>query len=154
MTVNGNQFYEWDYTVMKVRQWLRMGTCNQCGECCHGEIHIRTTGEDHDARNGSDGTDGNDVWHEMCPIEEPRRLVKITGIDRAAIPEREEPCYDEVLGCQYYNDDRPFICQAWPMSPRHVEPFDNCSYSFILLSVWKLDEQPGGEDGVILAEEE
>jgi hypothetical protein len=130
-------FNEWDYDNNVLLRWLRYGECNQCGECCRGTITL-TGGPDDDARNGCNGTDETGQWFERVPIEEPRRLIRVDEINRDKDPGHKETCYEGAL-CKEH-DEKCFICQAWPMSPDQVEPFDNCSYSFYLLNVWEIED--------------
>lgn len=126
-------FNEWDYENQQVNRWLRGGGCNQCGECCQASVSLLAT-EGDNGREGCKGTTWNGFWYERFPHTEPRRLVGVEAIDRNG-----DSCTgDRGNQCGWY-DLRGFICQAWPMAPQHVEPFDNCSYSFLLLDSWPLE---------------
>lgn len=122
-------FNEWDYEGQQYNLWLRNGGCNQCGECCQAMISLCGP------REGFDGTNEKGCWYERFPHVEPRRLIGVEAIDRNG-----DSCTgDRGNQCGWY-DLRGFICQAWPMAPQHVEPFDNCSYSFLLLDSWDMGD--------------
>ncbi len=121
-------FNEWDYENQQVNRWLRNGGCNQCGECCQAEIFL--CGD----RDGIDGVNDQGCWYERVPHTEPRQLIGVETIDRNG----NSCTADGGDQCGFY-DLRGFICELWPMAPQHVEPFDNCSYSFLLLDSWPLD---------------
>lgn len=127
----------WDYDANIVTEWLRMGECNRCGACCLIKINIPTVDSaDRDCRLGGDSVDGAGVW---CQYGTPNgaRLWKIE------ITEEQNPhnCFEALEGtCVEGAECKGLICTAWPLHPDHVDAFDDCSYRFIKLSEWAIEE--------------
>jgi hypothetical protein len=130
----------WDYDTSTATEWLRLGGCNHCGECCKITIYLRTavTVED-DARNGGTATDQDGLWHQWRENDEARYWKIVSIIE----DENSKDCYAE-NNCQCTNESewKGDICKSWPLHPSQVEVFNNCSYRFLKLRTWEFEFEP------------
>jgi len=129
-------FTSWDYDKNITTEWLRMGECNHCGECCQVIIDVMTKGTYHSPRDGAETTDDVGLWCEWEAYGR-RRFWKIEiKLDESC------ECYED-LGKDCYDGapGKGIICTAWPLHPDHVACFDNCSYSFVKIKEWPIEEK-------------
>ncbi len=156
-------FYEWDYDRGVVTSWVRKGECNHCGQCCKDAALItfdikdksmldtpdNHLPEDFNARAGGNlaGTYGR--WSET---EYEGRRTYFGNMHRAK-PDPDKPhlpCsawIDERCSIQAAGMEKPHICAVWPMAPKDIEDFDECSYTFEKGGEWPIsDFQPEKKD--------
>jgi hypothetical protein len=123
------RFFEWDYDQNVVIEYERQGDCNSCGQCCMALIEFTISGLKADrAINVGDGgpsTTGKGVWHEVR-IGNKRRFFQV---DRAEPNHKACSHLMEDMLCDVHLT-KPLLHKSWPMSPRQVIPFDQCSYTF------------------------
>jgi hypothetical protein len=128
--------YSWDYEAGVVTEWLRMGNCNYCGECCQVMIHLTVDDNRGTARDGEDGTNEQGLWCQWDAYGRSR-FWQI----RIAEDEKHGDCYKGCgKKCVDGSAEKGLICTAWPLHPNHVEAFDNCSYRFFKLGEWEIEE--------------
>jgi hypothetical protein len=142
------QFYEWDYDAHKIILWQRNGECNHCGECCKkaGAIQFEvsdtmmsdnTFPDGFNSQAGGDTTNGKGNWNEFQWHGQRRFFGNVRTLDKEV-----SPCSEWQDGrCAIHNADKPVICHQWPLSPRQIEPYPDCSYTFE-----KIEEYPLTED--------
>lgn len=149
----------WDYDTNTVTEWCRMGSCNHCGECCEVMIYLRVIGEcfNGDARDGGDNTTGEGIWHQVDKLfwggieitEESMGWNCYEGVDEdgTCIDGQGERCLattiddDQKGRCNHDSERKRGLCTAWPLHPDHVECFDNCSYRFVKLNEWEIEDR-------------
>jgi hypothetical protein len=86
-------------------------------------------------RDGETFTDNTGVWHEWDAYGRRRywqiRIDNDTPCD----------CYSGVKDdCHNGSPSKGIICTAWPLHPDHVSCFDNCSFKFVKMNEWEMDE--------------
>lgn len=143
------QYTRWDYDNDTVQTLERSGECNGCGLCCKAIIKITTMlvrQWSETPKNGGSYMGDSGVWHEITNDKGARKFMKITAIDTDAIADGHVcPSLMEQNGKGYCNHhfEKTLICEAWPMAPEHVTPFEGCSYSFTVTSERRIsDMQP------------
>jgi hypothetical protein len=136
------QYFVWDYDQGIVTEYKRLGECNGCGQCCRAVIRYVTAQEKPfvDGFLGS-GSDKKGIWIEATDGDR-RWALKLLEIEH---PEgfRCEHLLEGNL-CVVHNiknarKDRLALCDLWPMGPQHVDPFDQCSYTFEKVSEFPID---------------
>lgn len=124
-----------DYDNKIIAEWYRVGNCNHCGECCNVMIHLKQF-DNSDGRDGMCHTDNKGVWYEWVGYGRTRYWK--TSIEWE---NKIHDCYDSCGNtCYDGSPSKGLICTAWPLHPLHVEGFDNCSYQFIKLNEWKMED--------------
>ena len=141
MIIEENVFYEWNYDEGVVIAYERLGDCNGCGACCMAAIQFAVAGRLAQGNrsweeygNGGSDTNAHGSWTEVR-IGNERRFFQI--LDPKPNSER----------CQHLTEDlrcdihftKPLFHKSWPMSPRQVTPFEQCSYTFREIKRWPLD---------------
>ena len=145
----------WDYDKKLITDWLRLGSCNHCGECCQVTIYVDACGaDDNDRRNGGDSASGEGQWHQHNNLFWGN--IKITEeigswncyegvaedgtyIDKQGERQQAANVNDNQKGrCNH--ERKKGLCAAWPLHPDHVNEFDNCSYRFLKLNEWGIEE--------------
>jgi len=129
--------FTWDYDKGVLTEWLRAGNCNQCGECCKVMIHLTTIEDGRGtSRDGEDQTNKQGVWCQWDAYGRTRFWQT-----RIAEDEEHGDCYKHCgKKCVDGSADKGLICTAWPLHPAHVETFDDCSYHFVKLGEWPIEE--------------
>ena len=126
----------WDYDKKLITEWLRLGSCNRCGECCKTMIHFTKLDDSTDGRSdGETHVSEEGVWHEWEAYGRKRywqvRIDNDTPCD----------CYAGVgKACHDGSPCKGLICTAWPLHPDHVACFDNCSFKFVKLDEWEMTD--------------
>ena len=126
----------WDYENRIVKQYLRQGECNSCGQCCQGRVRYSVAGllDKNNPRQGGKATTGKGVWAE-AGNNGHRMFFRMRGYT----PNSEKCKYLNTDGkCSNYQD-RPAICSEWPFSPQDITLFDQCSYSFTKIGEWPFE---------------
>jgi len=136
------RYYEWDYDTKTVTEYARRGQCNKCGECCRWAVHYIGVKpyRARSLRNGSSGTTGEGVWQEI-DCGRWSYYFSIANVE----PGGECWNFDAAANlCKVHADaGRGKICTLWPFSPRCLEHFPQCGYSFEILGTWPLEETQG-----------
>lgn len=139
------RYIEWDYDAGKVREYIRSGECNSCGQCCIALIRYRLGGvagrvSDNGARLGK-WVDETGTWYEVRDGKRRRFMKHIEITPRP----REEACSQltaenqcGVHTLKNWKKDQMTLCDTWPLNPAQVEAFDQCSYGFELLGEWDI----------------
>jgi hypothetical protein len=141
------RYIEWDFDRMLATEYERLGECNGCGACCSGELHYAIYSQD-DCQGanetkrrygGGPGPEWKSTWQEVWQGELRiyRRLLKYDPTGRVC---------PELAGdrCGLHGAGKPMICQLWPIAPREIEPFAECSYSFVKIAEWLFGVVEGG----------
>ena len=147
------EFLEWDYDNNICTRYKRVGQCNQCGECCKATIKYTAIPlyKNGDTIEGTQEwwlrTDGKGVWNEVFYYG-ARRYVKIT--DNEGLYREEGPCgwltrSNKCLG-RLFGDWSAILCMVWPLSPKHIEPFPNCGFSFVEVEHWTIEKEKEKEE--------
>lgn len=141
------RYFEWDYDNDTLTEFVREGECNGCGACCmtvikwqysqanRDEIEARTGLRSWNPSNGVSQAHREGVVTEIRIGDKSRYYADLVVTDKA----ERCPCLTSDKRCAVHTGKRR-ICTAWPMSPRHVEPFKECSYSFREIGRWKISE--------------
>lgn len=147
-----SQYFRWDYEKHELVKFERSGECNRCGACCkalirfvaseHGELGPNNTYENEDIRNGGRYVDQEGVWNEVVNDKGERRYFKFTEINPN---DPEHPACLHLQGSGHEHAcavhfDKNLLCRSWPMSPEHVTPFPECSYTFTEIGRWSMSE--------------
>ena len=132
--MTAGRYLGWDYESHEVIEYERRGECNECGDCCRATITLR-------GKNG-DITDHEGTWSEVTRDNfKDRFFLRMLWVEQL-----NEPCCqlrDNKCAIQDLKQSQQRICAEWPTHPSQVEPFPNCSYSFVEIS-WEpfgLDEK-------------
>lgn len=129
--------YTWDYDNNLVTEWYRVGGCNKCGECCEITIYLGVVGNDGgDARDGGSGMNKKGHWHQWG-MNGDSKYWEVKNMAH------DEPCSCPIAGsdeCVDDSDKKGLICTAWPLHPDHVKCFDSCSYRFMKLNEWNIED--------------
>lgn len=135
------RYYEWDDEKKIVIEYRRVGECKKCGVCCMKQICYRISGEFAMQKGGKpfERFPRNiGMWSEINTGEERLYFNTIDIIDDTA-----NVCtsLDENGLCKDHNKkSRKIICKEWPYSPKDLEHFPNCGYSFEKIGEWTYDE--------------
>lgn len=127
----------WDYTINVVKQYLRQGACNSCGQCCQGYVQYSVAGliDKDNPRQGGEATTGKGVWAETGNNGH-RVFFRMRGYT----PNNEKCRHlQEDHRCSSY-ENRPTICREWPFSPQDTSLFSRCSYTFNLIGEWPFEK--------------
>jgi len=126
------RYYEWDYDAQIVTEYARHGQCNKCGECCHWTVHFGAIKpyRARSLRNGSGSTTGRGIWQEIN-LGRWSYFFCLGNME----PGGECPSFDEETNlCNAHEGtERGKICELWPFSPRCLEHFPQCGYSFSIV---------------------
>lgn len=143
------RYLRWDYDRGEVIEYQRRGECNGCGACCIARIafNVSMTAElplntmhdwdRRDVRDGGDATNGKGVWTGLLFDNGASRYWQITEIDRAHT--EACPLLGEGNRCARHNHVNN-LCTEWPLAPEQVTPFPDCSFSFVEIGRWPIEE--------------
>lgn len=133
------RFFEWDYGHGIAAEYERQGECRKCGICCRQRVHFAYQKPPYkgEPRNGGKSTDGEGVWLEVQQGRW-RHFYKIKNVDRG------EPCSslgnDNLCAC---HDHKPLLCTVWPITPKCIEAFPDCGFSFKEIRRWAFESDAG-----------
>ena len=137
-------FTEWDYDNNVATEYERKGQCNQCGECCVAKItyiaipHLKDC-DTLDPHNWWLYVDGKGIWNEVS-WHGTRKYLKLTEIalieKRCENLTRSNKCLEHL-----FSGRSSLLCGMWPLSPRCVEPFPNCGFSFVEVNHWTIEKE-------------
>lgn len=134
-------FYEWDYSNDVCIAWEREGECNGCGQCCMVTISFivanRSGSIRHDPKNGGLGTDQKGVWFAIPVGEDKYRYFKMIGIEKS---DHRCAALTQDNRCSVHTG-KPLLHRSWPMNPRQVTPFEQCSYTFRETARWSISKE-------------
>jgi len=137
------KYYDWDYVNGVCIQYRRTGECRKCGKCCLSSVHYGAVKPYRagNMRNGGPATDGGGLWHEIH-IGRRGYFFKLGSV--AALANNEPKCggFDELSGLclEHEHPGRGRICTLWPFSPKCLEHFPGCGYSFEEIDRWNMDD--------------
>ena len=131
------RYIDWDYDTNIATEYERTGECNQCGDCCKRRVNTRMVDGDK-MNHGGRTTDGDGRWSEiddgkkeefikfyMEPGDTHETCVALDPYNR---------CIEQEFG------KKPWVCAIWPTAPSDIEQFPRCSYEFVEINRWKIDE--------------
>lgn len=137
-------FVEWDFDNKIVTQYEREGRCNQCGECCKVKItfigipSLESSEGSSEPQEWWSGTDRSGTWNEIQWYG-ARKFIQLRKLalseDRCKDLTRSNKCLMRLFG-----EWSSVFCMAWPLSPKCIEPFPNCGYSFVETGHWTIKE--------------
>lgn len=141
---------EWDYEHGIATEYERLGECNGCGACCMTLIRWWNYRHGFNCQNPILG------WHpgngELFPDDEAKVVTEIrigekrrffNNIEITGEPERCSQLTDDNKCKKHIG--KHLLSREWPMSPRQVEPFENCSYHFRVVNKWSFDPKEAKE---------
>lgn len=140
-------YRKWDYTNNTVTTLERQGECNGCGACCKAVIrflsypYAKTPTEDTDPIDNREGglyADEEGVWNEVENEQGERRLFKVLEIDKDSQPHHRCSALSVDNRCAVHSE-KFLICKGWPFAPEQVEPFEECSYRFNIVSIHAIE---------------
>ncbi len=136
------RFYAWNYDTGEVAEYLRLGECNKCGECCRVTVNITIAGVDLSPKDGGTCIPKEleqGIWSQADCYGRSRYW-------QLEIKDNEEEldfnCFDHVRSvCKDGAYEKGILCSIWPLHPDHIAAFNNCSFSFIKLHSWPIEEE-------------
>lgn len=137
------RYFEFDFDSQTVIEYERHGLCNQCGACCIAVVTFQITQamrekfSGWDARNGGDRPGDSGRWQAVL-IDGRWRFWKLLGVENKGLEFKCGMLTDDKR-CKIHTG-KTLLSREWPMSPAHVTPFDECSYSFTEKARMSLDE--------------
>jgi hypothetical protein len=134
------RYFEWDFEALVVTEYARSGECNNCGDCCGGEVHYafqrRDINEQIDMRATGGGyvMDGTGIWQEIQDgdVRLFRKFQRYESTGTVCGNLVDNKCALQSIG-------KPLLCQLWPVAPREIEVFLRCSYAFAKLAEWPIE---------------
>ena len=138
-------FTDWNYDTGIATEYERIGECNQCGDCCRATFNIKMS-EGYDKQfNGGKATDEKGRWSEIMEVSEISRIKGTREYTGFTLADRENPpcCAldPETNLCTKEEFDRkPWICRVFPTVPNDIKDLPNCSYEFIKIDEWCIEE--------------
>lgn len=139
------EFNEWDYENGKAILWRRLGECNNCGACCkiaktiQYDVTYDMDYETHEQSQyyGGRYTSEDGIWNEIQFDEQRRYFGNMRSLNKPHV----EPCNQwKHECCAVHNEDKPVLCKQFPMSPRNIEAFPDCSYTFEKVKEWAIED--------------
>lgn len=128
------KYLEWNYDTGIVTECQRLGKCKQCGKCCKAKITFEICKpRRNNNRNGGAMTNETGIWSEINRGRW-RYFFKIKSVDLDTT--KCESLTDDNL-CQHHGDKDP-ICGWWPFSPKCIDLFPDCGYSFEKINEWQI----------------
>lgn len=136
------RFIEWDYETRIATEYERSGECNGCGACCTGSIFYLGDGD----RPGWNAHNGySAAMRSPQSVLKDKRIVNevqvngksryFTDITIKLDPAVRCPMLSAENRCRIHVG-KGLISRAWPMSPKQVDPYPECSYSFKIVKQW------------------
>lgn len=146
------RYFEWDFETGYVTEYTRQGECNGCGACCmtlirweysqdvHRELTLHTGLTTWNFGNGSPYMDYPTGVYTSVLIGGKWRYFRDLTVHT---DEPQKKCREltDDLKCRVHMGKR-LISSAWPMLPRHVAPFSECSYEFTEIARWHWQSLP------------
>jgi len=135
-------YVEWDFERKVATEYERRGWCNGCGECCTGELHYQYFPQpDSDIKStremygGGPSVNGEGAWQEIREgdLRIFRQLTTYDPTGRLCPSLAGNVCTLHLTG-------KPMICQLWPVAPREIVPFTKCSFSFVKVDEWPIED--------------
>jgi Fe-S-cluster containining protein len=132
------QYIDWNYDTGIAIEYRRDGECNGCGQCCNAKImYLRNRNDDLYSRPGDLSghwgeahNDDNRIFLKMIDVGSPRVApCSALGVDK-----------NWKSRCTIY-DKRPIICKEFPLLPREIEAFDQCSFRFVEIRRWNFADE-------------
>lgn len=161
------RYIQWNYDTNTATEYERMGDCSRCGACCKAIISFTAirypdlgpnvtlydeVDDDgyprEDIRDGGYFVDGTGKWQEVVRKDGVRRFFKVTEIDASEKALSEHACSALINDSEgkpacSVHDTKSLLCSAWPMAPEHVAPFPECTYEFVPINEWQIDDDEG-----------
>lgn len=133
------RYIEWDFETMTATEYERSGECNGCAACCTGALHYnfqrRNQAEQYDmrGRGGGSAVNGNGIWQEI-------RDGDLRIFRQFAGYEPNGTRCAQLCGrlCRIHVA-APMICQLFPITPREIATFPECSYQFCVVATWPIE---------------
>jgi Fe-S-cluster containining protein len=133
------RYIEYDFPRNVATEYERYGACNGCGACCTGRLRYnfqrRSEAETFDMRQrgGGSAMNGKGIWQEVCDgdLHIFRQFVEHE-------PDGTQCTYLRGNLCAIHLADAPMICKLFPISPREIAPFPECSYVFFAVNAWPI----------------
>lgn len=136
------RYFELDFDNDTVIEYTRRGECNLCGACCIAVVSFQITTKPidrikRDGRNGGDTPGDSGKWQAVF-INGHWRFWKLTGVENLGL-DRKCGMLTANNRCKIHMG-KSLLSREWPMTPSHIEPFSECSYSFSELARWSIAE--------------
>jgi Fe-S-cluster containining protein len=142
------RYFEWDFDNDIVIEYARSGECSECGACCMAVIRFNAFNKGIGKTNPILGWD-NRNGEFINPASGVVNDLEINGKHRYFWNVRvtNEP----YVACTMLSEDKRckihlgkhLLSRAWPMSPKQVTPFAECTYMFEEIGRWKISELEG-----------
>ena len=135
------RYLEWDYGRNTVTEYRREGECNQCGECCQGNVLLMSAEISvvlwlHNCTS----TSGEGIWQEIEDDDQAERKFYTT---LPALKEDTAPCpLLKSKLCAVHGTEKPVLCQHWPTGPHDLLNLPRCGYHFVAVNSWDIDASP------------
>ena len=136
------RYFEMDFDNGTVTEYARHGECNQCGACCIAVVSLQVAGhvceiKGWDHRNGGNAPGDTGRWQAVL-IDGHWRFWRLTTVEDKGLAHKCVMLSDNNR-CRIHAG-KTLLSREWPMSPSHVEPFSECSYSFTEIGHWTVQE--------------
>lgn len=131
------RYTDWDYETNIATEYKRIGECNQCGDCCKKRINIKMI-NGNKSTHGGETTDGDGRWSEIDGGKKEEFIkfyMNSNDTHQTCValgPDNQ--CIEQELG------KKPWVCSVWPTAPSDIEPFENCSYQFVEVAWWEIQQ--------------
>lgn len=138
-------YTEWDFDNDIVTVYERHGECNGCGACCATVIRFATNNRGLGQPNPISGWDPRNGEFSSISHSGVVNEVQVGGRRRFFM---NIEITDEPYRCSMLTADnrcmihvgKHLLSREWPLSPKQVTPFPECSYTFEILGQWKISE--------------
>jgi Fe-S-cluster containining protein len=141
LTMPRLRFFEWNFDLDTVIEYERTGDCNGCGACClhviKWQVFQRSKRQEQSFKNGMavDEVFSDGVWTEFRTGSTRRFFWGLITTDEA----HRCPALTEDKRCSVHTG-KSQICSVWPLTPKDIAPFPECSYQFREVSRQKISE--------------
>lgn len=122
-------FQFWIVKGGKLVPYRRLGECNRCGDCCQVQIHVRARAwtESEKSRSLPEGVEDWADW-EGWSVFRSQGLVWAMWYRKGRAKSNCEALKDGNR-CKFHGRaEMRALCRYWPLNPRHLMWFPNCSY--------------------------
>lgn len=139
------RYFKWDFDNKEQIEYRREGECNGCGACCKTLItfhaYNKEDTEEFDQRDLDDAVYQEGVWSEVNTEDEGgnRRYFTEPKIDLKDTDHKPCSALSPEHKCMVH-EMKPKICGVWPTLPEQVTPFEECSYSFVEIGRWPIED--------------
>ena len=129
------RYFEWNYDTHEAIEYARRGECSGCGACCRALVRYTTSAPVQNSELGT-GVKEEGIWIEVEQNGNRRFMqnLEIRPDEHVCLSQEGNMCKLHAMK----SSEVP-LCDVWPLSPSHVAPFKECSYSFEEIGRWRFE---------------